>query len=215
MEQIYDTSVYTEINLGIKALYMALLRCLFWHTFETANLKINLLCSQSKHVLLFFVIEKFSCLKATNFSAIDGFMPGIKSTLIIRYFELLKHFCSERVITFEQKLVPIHSKYKEYTNMQELINDFHVAKKEEGVLLESSEVYHSIYQCMELEISLFHSAEKFKGHVTLSSEFGAALVLALLHVQYQEICNEIDPNNALCLLAQGLHLRHFYGSNYK
>jgi len=216
MEQFYDTSVYTEIIMGIKALYMSLLRHLFWYTFETANLKIKYQSSLSKQMLLFFVMEKFNHLKANNFSGLDTILPDpINGGLITRYFELLKHFCSKRVITLEGTPVLVHSNHKEFTTMQELINDFYVATKEEPVLLQASETYHSIYQCMELEISLFHSAEKFKGHVTLSSEFGAALVVALLHTQYQEICNEADPNNQLCLLAQGLHLRHFDGSDYK
>ena len=216
MERFYDTSVYTEIIMGIKALYICLLQCLFWHTFETANIKVNFLSSVGKQILQLFVMEKFRYLKANNFSGLDGILPGpIKGHLIAIYFELLKHFCSERVVTLEETPVPVHSKHKEFTTMQELINDFQVTSKEDSVSLQASEVYHSIYQCMELEISLFHSAEKSKGHVTLSSEFGAALLVALLQTQHQEICNEADPNISLCLMAQGLHLRHFDSSDYK
>ena len=216
IEQFYDTSVYTEIIMEIKTLYMSLLRCLFWHTFETASLKINFLSPLTKHMLLFFVMEKFSHLKASNSPSLDAVLPGpIKGNAITRYFELLKHFCSERIVTQEEAQVSVHSNHKEYTSMQELIDGFYAASKEEPVLLQASEAYHTIYQCMELEISLFRGAEKSKGHVTLSSEHGAALVVALICTQYQEISNEVDPNNSLCLLAQGLHLRHFNGSDYK
>lgn len=216
IEQFYDTSVYTEIIMGIKTLYMSLLRCLFWHTFGTASLKIKLLSPLSKHMLLFFVMEKLSHLKASNSPSLDAVLPGpIKGNVITRYFELLKHFCSERVVTLEEAQVLVHSSHKEFTNMQELINGFYAANKEEPILLKASEAYHTIYQCMELEISLFRSAEKSKGHATLSSELGAALVMALICTQYQEISNEVDPNNSVCLLAQGLHLRHFDGSDYK
>ena len=216
IERFYDISVYTEIIMGIKTLYMSLLWCLFWHTFESSNLKIKFLSPLSKHMLLFFVMEKLSYLKASNSSSLDAVFPGpIKGNLITKYFELLKHFCSERVVTLEEAQVSVHSNHKEFTTMQELINGFYAAGKEEPVLLKASEAYHTIYQCMELEISLFRSAEKSKGHVTLSSEFGAALVVALICMQYQEISNEVDPNNSLCLLAQGLHLRHFDGSDYK
>lgn len=214
--QFYDTSVYTEVVMGIKALYMCLLRCLFLHTFETGSLKINLLSSLSKHMLIFFVMQKFSCIKTSNISSLDAVLPGlVRGNLIVRYFELLKHFCSERVVTLEGSQALVHSKHKEFTTMQELIDDFYAVQKEKPIHLQPSEAYHSIYQCMELEISLFRSAEKFKGHVTMSSEYGAAMVVALFHTQYQEIYNETDPNNLLCLLAQGLHLRHFDGSDYK
>ena len=216
--QFYDTSVYTEVLMGIKALYMCLLRCLLWHTFETVagSLKINLLSPLSKHMLIHFVMEKFSCAKTSNFFGLDTVLPGpVKGNLIIRYFDLLKQFCSERVVSLEGSQVLTHTKYKQFTTMQELINDFYAAQKEKPTLLQPSEAYHAIYQCMELEISLFRSAEKCKGHVTMSSEYGAALVVALFHTQYQEISNEADPNNSLCLMAQGLHLRHFDGSDYK
>ena len=216
IEQFYDTSVYTEIIMGIKTLYMSLLQCLFWHTFETANLKVKFLSPLSNYMLLFFIMEKFSCLKASNSSSLNAVLPGpIKGNLITRYFDLLKHFSSERVVALEEAQVSVHSNHKEFTTMQELITGFYAAGKEEPALLQASEAYHTIYQCMELEISLFRSAEKSKGHVTLSNEFGAALVVALICTQYQEISNEVDPNNSLCLLAQGLHLRHFDGSDYK
>lgn len=203
--------------MGIKALYMSLLRCLLWHTFEISNLKIKFSSSFSKHILISTTIEKFRHLKTSNSSGLDAVFPAgcVKGNLVTRYCDLLKHFCSKRVVTLEEVQVSVHCKHKEFANMQELINDVYAAIKEDPVLLQTSVAYHSIYQCMELEISLFRSAEKFKGHVTLSSEFGAALVVALLHVQYQEISNEVDLNNSLCLLAQGLHLRHFDGSDYK
>lgn len=214
--QFYDTSVYTEVLMGIKALYMCSLRCLLWHTFETGSLKINLLSPLSKHTLIHFVMEKFSCAKTNNFSGLDAVLPGpVKGNLITRYFELLKQFCYKKVVSLEDSQVLPHSKHKEFTTMQELINDFYAVQKEKPMQLQASEAYRSIYQCMELEISLFRSAERYKGHVTMSSEYGAALVVALLHTQYQEICSKADPNNSLCLLAQGLHLRHFDGSDYK
>ena len=209
--QFYNTSVYTEVIMGIKALYMTLLRCLLWHTFEASSLQIKF-SLPSKHLLLIFVME-FSCVKTASIDII--FPAPIKSSLITRYFELLKNFCSRRVVALEEVQVSVHSKQKQFSTLQELINDFYAANKEESALLQVSKAYHTIYQCMELEISLFRSAEKSKGHVTLSNELGAAMVVGLLHTQHQEINNETDPNISLCLLAQGLHLRHFDGSDYK
>ena len=193
---------------------MSLLHCLFWYStsIETTDSKLKFLSSLGKHKILFFVMEKFNHLKASNSSVLPG---PIKGNLITKYFELVKHFCSKRVVTLEEVQVSVHSNHKEFTTMQELINDFYAANKEEPVLLQASEAYHTINQCMELEISLFRSAEKYKGHVMLSSEFGAALAMALICTQHQEISNEADPSNALCLMAQGLHLRHFDGSDYK
>ena len=211
VEQFCDTSVYTEIIMGIKTLYMSSLHCLFWHSLETTDSKFKFLSSLGKHKVLSFVMEKIN-FKASNSPVLLG---PIKGNLITKYFKLLKHFCSERVATLEEVQVSVHSNHKEFATMQELINDFYAANKEEPVLLQASEAYHIIHQCMELEISLFRSAEKYKGHVTLSSEFGAALAMALICSQHQEISNEVDPSNAMCLLAQGLHLRHFDGSYYK
>jgi len=217
LEYFCDTSVYTEVAMEIRSLYMMVIQHLLWNSFETANFKIHSSSSAYKQTVLFFIMEKCAYLKANDFTGIDQIFPiPIKGGLINSYTELVKYFCSKRILTLRNPPVILtNSSQKTFTSMEELISDFLAAQKDRSVQLQLSAACQSLHQCMENEISLFRTAENFKGHTTFSNEMGAALIVAVCHVQHQEICDVHDLETMLCLLAQGLHLRHFDGSCYK
>jgi len=217
LEYFCDTSVYTEVAVEIRSIYMRVIQCLLWNSFETANLKIHSLSSAYKQTVLFFIMEKCACLKPNGFTGFDLIFPNpIKGGLINSYTELIKFFYSKRILTLRNlPVILTNSSQKTFTSMEELISDFLAAQKDSSVLLQLSTACQSLHQCMENEISLFRTAENFKGHTTFSNEMGAALIVAVCHIQHQEICDMCDLETMLCLLAQGLYLRHFDGSHYK
>jgi len=217
LEYFYDTSVYTEVAMEIRSLYMVVIQHLLWNSFKAASQRIHsLIPSLANKQTIFFIMEKFASLKSSDFIEFDQIFPSpVKGGLINSYVELLKYFCSKRTLTLRNPPVILtNSSQKIFTSMKELISDFLAVQKDTSVQLQLSAACLSLHQCMENEISLFRAAENFKGHITFSNEIGAALIVAVCHVQYQEICGVCDIETMLCLLAQGLQLRHFDGSCY-